>query len=338
MSPHPAGREALAARVRAWMDAALQGAHAEPFERIALAVHAWQHQHTPILRALQDVPATRLEDIPRVSVDLFRHLDVGTVPYHATDIAVFRTSGTTAGRRGVHRTWDTSVYDHGATAWAHRCVPQGFDDVVALLPPPFEAPDSSLSHMVATLGDPARLTWHLLDGALDVEGLEERLTETDDPLFVATTAFSLAAWLAASPPALPQGSTVMVTGGFKGHRAAVVPEDLYATTQSVLQPTHIVTEYGMTELSSQLWGRPGDPYAPPPWLRVMAVDPVDGHILPAGSPGQLAFVDLANVDSVVAIETFDEGVVHPDGTVTLLGRLSGSAARGCSLTAERALA
>lgn len=338
MSPHPPGREALVARVRAWIDASLTGAHAEPFERIVLAVHAWQHQHTPVLRALRDAPATTVEDLPRLSVELFRHLDVGTVPYDATDIAVFRTSGTSVGRRGVHRTWDTTVYDHSATAWAHRCLPEDVGDVVALLPPPLEAPDSSLSHMIATLADPERLTWHLLDGALDLEGLEERLTETDRPLFVATTAFSLAAWLAQGAPALPEGSTVMVTGGFKGHRAAVAPEDLYATARSTLQPAHLVTEYGMTELSSQLWGRPGAPYVPPPWLRVLAVDPVDGRPLPPGTPGQLAFLDLANVDSVVGIETFDEGVVHDDGTVTLLGRLSGSAARGCSLTAERALA
>ena len=47
-----------------------------------------------------------------------------------------------------------------------------------------------------------------------------------------------------------------------------------------------------------------------------------------------AHVDLANLNSVVAVQTEDMGVAHPGGGFTLLGRAPGAVLRGCSLTAE----
>ena len=72
---------------------------------------------------------------------------------------------------------------------------------------------------------------------------------------------------------------------------------------------------------------------PPPWMRVLAVEPWSGQ--PA-TRGLLRFFDLANHQTVMAIETADVGVVHEDGSVTLEGRLEGSTPRGCSLTVEEA--
>jgi hypothetical protein len=64
---------------------------------------------------------------------------------------------------------------------------------------------------------------------------------------------------------------------------------------------------------------------------VRAVDPWTGE--PA-DPGILRFYDLANVDTVLAVETADVGRVLPSGEVELLGRLPGAEPRGCSLTIE----
>ena len=96
----------------------------------------------------------------------------------------------------------------------------------------------------------------------------------------------------------------------------------------------VVGEYGMSELASQLWAVPaGSPFLPPPWMRVMAVDPWTGD---ATTRGLLRFFDLANHQTVMAIETQDVGVVLPDGRVKLEGRLTGAVPRGCSLTIEEA--
>jgi acyl-CoA synthetase (AMP-forming)/AMP-acid ligase II len=204
---------------------------------------------------------------------------------------------------------------------------------VALLTDPAEAPDSSLSHMVRLFG-PA--TWHLRHGRVDPAGIAEAV-RGPKPVFVAATSFALVDWLEADPPRLPAGSTVMVTGGFKGRRTEVEPEELWARVRERLAPARVVTEYGMTELSSQLWGTPELPYLPPPWLRVVAVDP-EGRPVPEGVAGQLRFWDLVNLDGAVAVETLDRGRVLPGGAVELHGRMEGAVARGCSLTVEEAWA
>ena len=45
-------------------------------------------------------------------------------------------------------------------------------------------------------------------------------------------------------------------------------------------------------------------------------------------------IDLANHQTVLTIETRDQGIVHNDGTMELFGRLPKSDARGCSLSVE----
>ena len=126
----------------------------------------------------------------------------------------------------------------------------------------------------------------------------------------------------------------MVTGGFKGRIHKIDHQILYERARQVLEPDEIRCEYGMSELISQLWGSPNEPYRGPPWVHIVAVDPATGEHLPPEVPGQLCFYDLCNLDSSLAIETLDEGIVHGDGSVTLIGRLSGAPHRGCSLAIE----
>lgn len=319
--PPPPGRDELAARIRRFQ----AGASPEPFERLLLDVHAWQREHAPTIAALSPPAVSGWTDVPAVPVDLYKRLAVGTVP--EGEGVTFRTSGTTQVTRGAHRLWTTELYDHGAVAWARACVPALPTAIAALLPA--DAHDSSLAHMTRLLGDP---TWHLVDGRPDRSSLQRRVAE-GAPLFVVATAFALADWLDGDVPALPPGSVLMVTGGFKGRVVALSDAELYAAAGR-LQAARLVTEYGMTELSSQLWGAPGLPYRPPPWLRAVAVDPGTGAPLPPGEEGQLRFYDLANLDSSVGVETMDAGVVYPDGSLSLRGRLADAEPRGCSLPAE----
>lgn len=330
-----AARDALVARVHRFIDTSLQGRPSEDFSALALAIHAWQQEHDPVIASLVEGPVDTFDQIPAVPVDLFKRLPVGTVKLDPAPVT-FRTSGTTGGGRGVHRLRDAALYDHGSVAWARRCVPHMPEEVVALLGDPAHAPDSSLSHMVALFATPARTSWHVHDGHLNHETLRTRLQGLHTPVFLAATAFALAEWIQTAPPPLPAGSIVMVTGGFKGRTVALSDDDLYAATQARLAPRLLVTEYGMTELCSQLWGWPGQAYRPPPWMRVVAVDPALGTPVARGVSGQLRFFDLCNVDSSVGIETLDLGEVLGDGSVLLHGRLTDADARGCSLTVEEA--
>jgi acyl-CoA synthetase (AMP-forming)/AMP-acid ligase II len=172
-----------------------------------------------------------------------------------------------------------------------------------------------------------------------------------EPVFLAATALALATLLEEPGSCrLAPGSALMTTGGAKGRRLELEPRALVARATDRLGPAlRLVGEYGMTELSSQLWTpaalagsseapTPEGPFLPPPWLVPLAVDPADGSPLPAGRAGQLRFVDLANDHSVLAIETMDQGTVLSGGALLLHGRLPGAEPRGCSLTAEDALA
>lgn len=306
------------------------GTSDEAFGDLALDLYRWQVARN---RDYAAVAAGAEPDdwrrIPAVPVALFRDLELTSFPVADTAV-VFRTSGTT-GRRGVVRLPDTALYDRGARRHAEAVLGPLPRAGVSLAP---VAEDASLAHMCRDLV-PGMPTFFSLEGGVDAVGAWAGLRAATQPLFVPGTAFAFADLVrhASEPVSLPAGSIVMVTGGFKGRRVALSDDELTAQLAALLPGARLVGEYGMTELSSQLWSSQlGDPFTPPPWLGVVAVDPWLGE--PVSGVGLLRFVDLANVWSVVAIETRDLGEVLPDGRVVLRGRLEGDQVRGCSLTVE----
>ena len=304
------------------------------FDAAALELFAWQRAHNPDYAAFCDgAEPSGWREIPAVPVGLFRDLALTCFPPEQA-VAVFRTSGTTTGRRGEHRLADTDAYDLGAAR--HAIATVGPIPPVGVGLVPTEA-DSSLGHMCRLLC-PGLRSFFSSDG-IDAAGAWAALREAAEPQFVPGTAFGFALLLAGGgePVTLPAGSVAMVTGGFKGRVTEVSEDRLLGDLVAALPGCRIVGEYGMTELSSQLWaGRFGEPYGPPPWMRVVAVDPLSGRALPAGTAGQLRFVDLANHWTVLAIESQDLGTVDPLGRVRYLGRLPGAPVRGCSLSVEEA--
>ncbi|MCP4809080.1 MAG: hypothetical protein GY913_13315 [Proteobacteria bacterium] len=290
-------------------------------EAFALELFRYQRDRSPAYsRLVGDVEPGSLAEIPAIPVSLCKDAIFSTVE----DGPVFRTSGTTSGRRGQHRMADTAAYDEAARRWFEACVANAPTRCVSLCPTNV---DSSLGHMVRLLYPEAQT---FFDESLDVDGAWDALA--GGPVFLATTAFALA-WLFESDRRveLAPGSVLMVTGGFKGRTRSLTEAEL--DVRARLGEVRRIDEYGMTELSSQLWGAPGQGFAPPPWLVPYTVDPLSGE--PTDGIGLLRFVDCANWSSMVAIETEDLGEVR-DGRVFLRGRLEASAARGCSLTAEEA--
>ncbi|HEU4558448.1 MAG TPA: hypothetical protein VFS20_11385, partial [Longimicrobium sp.] len=165
------------------------------------------------------------------------------------------------------------------------------------------------------------------------------------------TAFAFVHWLDALAAAgegyrLPRGSRVMDTGGFKGRSREVTREELYSAIHDRLgiAPAWCVNEYGMTEMSSQFYdGVAGAASAPgqrlhegPAWVRTQAADPETLDPLPHGEIGVLRHYDLANLNSVMAIQTADLGFTTPSG-FRVLGRAEGAEARGCSIAMDELL-
>ncbi len=336
------------------------------FEALALRLFGWQRENNPAYGAMagdhpQGWAPRGWQEIPAVPVDLFKDLDLACFPLDQPHLT-FHTSGTTQGRPGAHHSLDTRLYDAGSplhfracvreTGWA-RAGGQAGGRIVSICPA--AGGTSSLGHMLALFGE----VEGFFDAARGVDaGVWARLRRAGGPsdapgggpVFLASTAFALDAMFGLEGPggaveraALTPESLVMVTGGFKGRRVRLDAPGLYAAIAERLGCPAVIGEYGMTELSSQLWTEPVAAgqvpgcFRAPPWLRAYAVDPQTGEPVAPGEPGLLRFVDLANCWSVLAVETLDLGVVEPSAggdRVWLRGRLSSAEARGCSLTAE----
>ncbi|HEY0382332.1 MAG TPA: hypothetical protein VGC72_09045 [Candidatus Elarobacter sp.] len=307
---------------------------------------------------------TRIEDIPAVPAAAFKEARLATFPPHDT-AAWFETSGTTRGRGGRHELPTTRLYDAALLASFDRMLLADSARLryMNLVPDPRERPHSSLGHMMGVVtrerGD-GHGGWYVHDDDLDTDAFVRdaaRAVAGGVAVCVATTAFALVALLDAlaergAALALPAGSRIMETGGFKGRTRVVERAALYAQASARLGvPVEaIVAEYGMTELSSQYYDAPAsrarvEPRVKvaPPWLRPIVVGG-DGRALPHGVVGAIRHVDLANRGSVIAIDTEDLGALVDDPTgsdrpgLVLLGREDGAGLRGCSLDAETLLA
>lgn len=357
----------LHARARAFVDAFESGADVPALDAFAVELARYQAEHAPgyarlcRARGVDPLAITRAEEIPAVPTDAFKLTRVATFDEPETKIT-FRTSGTTVGARGAHVMRDPSTYDAAALAFGRRWLARDLErpvPVVMLGPPPSAAPDSSLGHMCASFirafGEPAppEETW-LVDGdVLDIGAFDMRVAYAltrEQPMLVLATSFALVHFLDALGDAtfvLPEGSRVMQTGGYKGKSREVAPERLRAELARVfaIDPRAIVSEYGMTELSSQFYERTlFDPkarhgvYAEPPWAKVIPVDPESLEPVRDGEVGIAKIVDLMNVDSAVAVLTQDRVRRLPgEGGFELLGRAPGAPPRGCSIAIDELL-
>ncbi|MES2310578.1 MAG: acyl-protein synthetase, partial [Verrucomicrobiota bacterium] len=68
----------------------------------------------------------------------------------------------------------------------------------------------------------------------------------------------------------------------------------------------------------------------PPWAKVVVIDPQTGAEVSIGDTGLVKWIDLANVDSSVGIQTLDFAIREKEG-FKLLGRAPQTERRGCSL-------
>lgn len=338
----------------------------ESFDRLALDVFAYQFEHCAPFRELcrfrkiEDPRVVHsLSAIPAVPTDTFKMYRIACFPPSPREIR-FETSGTTRGQPGIHVMPDTEIYDAAALPWFQRHVlfdtlPRRF---LSLTGSPASMPRSSLVHMIdraaRRFGIDNRADYFFENETLDLGHLVravEQARERAEAVLVLTTAFALVHLIETAADqelelALPQGSRVMETGGYKGRSRELLITDLYQRAALLfdIAPEAIVNEYGMTEMSSQFYDRTDpagaiDPVAeriktPPPWVRSTVLRPATLTPVEPGEIGMLSHIDLANLHSCSFLLTADAAIRDEEGFV-LLGRLSGSDHRGCSLDYER---
>ncbi len=311
-----------------------------------------------------------LADLPAIPVAAFKQLRLTTVA-SAEEARIFHSSGTTGHRpsQHVHSECTLAIYRLAIEAWFRRCVLGDFDwawshagltparrlRFISLTPPSAGAPHSSLAYMVDFLaarfgaenssfhGRVSRAGWEL-DLPTVVRTLQDAAADLR-PVVVLGTAFNFVHLLDELATrdeicALPPGSRLMETGGYKGRSREVSKSELHSALckRLGLPPDRAVTEYGMSELSSQAYDVDCSAAHPtsrrwlrfPPWCFATIVSPETRRPVAPGQPGLLRIADLANVASVLAVQTEDLAIAHADG-IELLGRAPAAEPRGCSL-------
>jgi hypothetical protein len=347
------------------------GESSRTFDDLALEIADFQRDFSPgfaRLLAARAAPPGSVETIPGVPCDAFRLARVAVHP-EAEDCLRFATSGTTSGARGMHVMRTAETYRALALSFGRQALLSSDHararHVVALAPRLDDPPTSSLGYMMAMFmvdfarqDDEHGAHWLIDDHGLNIAGLvraAEHALEAEEQLVLLATSFALVSLLdalAGKQLRVPPSTVVMQTGGFKGKTREIAPSELRSRVAHCLaiSELQVVSEYGMTELTSQLYeatlpgsalqaahhGAPGV-YFEPPWLRVVPVDPTTLQAVAPGEVGIARIVDLGNVDSAIAIQTQDR-VRRVAGGIELLGRAAGAPARGCSLAVEEFLA
>ena len=287
------------------------------------------------------------EAIPGVPAPAFKEAALTTFEPGSAAL-VFETSGTTGPSSGHHYMETRELYDAALLATFDRLVLPGGARLryLNLVPNPQERPTSSLGYMMQRVAEQrgdGQTGWYLRGDRLILDAFARDVQvaiREGRAVFVAATAFALVHTLDEMNRAnarfeLPPGSRILETGGFKGRSRVVDRAELYrrACAGFGVEPSAIVAEYGMTELTSQYYDDPATRLkVGPPWLRARIVGP-DRCTVAVGEIGALLHVDLANRSSCIAVQTEDLGI-RRDGGFVLLGRERDAAPRGCSLDAE----
>ncbi len=331
------------------------------FNALALRVFSFQFDHNPFYRRFCQIehssPANvrHWKEIPAMPAIAFKELMLATFPARKA-VRRFRTSGTTAGARGVHFFETLELYRAAiAPPFRRFLLPDRQRmPLYFLTASPFELPDSSLSYMMGEVqklfGVAGAGRYYVKKGKVLADRLSRDLAAAKKPVMILATAFSLTAFLGElgrrkTALKLPPGSRLMETGGFKGRAKEVSKKTLYreCARRLGIPAPFCVSEYGMTELSSQFYDTTLSDHLAgkkrryfkigPAWMRTVVVDPATGREAKKGRPGFLRHYDLANRGSVMAVQTEDLGRVVDRG-FEVFGRSPGAGSRGCSLTYE----
>jgi hypothetical protein len=328
------------------------------FNKLALDLFEFQFQHDPAYQKFCQRRAvspgiSHYAEIPAIPASAFKELELSVFPANLRT-TVFHSSGTTQQKPGrhFHATDSLALYEDSLIHWFKPFVLPERDKMRMLILTPRRegAPNSSLVHMFETVdrhfaSEPARyvgihsnLGWDI-DYSAAIEALRQ-VQRAGEPVLICGTAFSfvhLCDKLGTSGWELPSGSRIFETGGYKGRSRALPREELHEWISKTFQVSRsmIISEYGMSELSSQAYDQMAGSDAPrefrfPPWVRIQFISPETMRPVQKGESGLIRIFDLANAGSVMALQTEDLGHTGAFG-FELQGRAALAESRGCSL-------
>ena len=366
-------QDALAARIHALIDAGVD-ADAAPFDALALDLFSWQYAHNTPYRQFCDAkrasPDTvdHWSQIPAFPTESFKTDLVTSFPAEQAVMAQL-TSGTTANQRGrifrdeVGKELVFAANRVMTGAWlfpdfaaGQRC------RILILAPSPQMAPSMGMAiGMEQTrvhFGTPDS-RFLLEHSGLDIKGLVAALAESEASgvpvaMIGSTSAFVFfmqACRKKALRFALPAGSRIGDGGGYRGRFGELTQEDYFALAAEVLgiPATHCVNVLGMAETATNYFDSvlrdavlPSSTFAsgkrlrfPPPWARTQAVDLASLEPLPHGEIGLLRHFDVANLPTVIAVQTDNLGYTDATGGFQIVGRAKLENGKVAALPSEK---
>lgn len=308
------------------------------FEQLALEVFQYQAQHNEVYRRYIELlkidysSISKIDEIPFLPISLFKthtvYAGVGAPE------ATFSSSGTTGVETSKHNVAKLSVYEtsflNGFKLFYGN--PKDYC-ILALLPSYLERQGSSLVYMVQRLIEESghKSSGFFLNNHDELVRILLEQEKINQPTVVVGVTFALLD-LANRFTLNLSNTVVMETGGMKGRGKELVRSDMHDILKKSLGIKSVHSEYGMTELLSQAYSKGDGIFETPPWMKVLTRDPYDPFSLMSfGQSGAINVIDLANIYSCSFIQTDDLGMVYPNGTFAILGRMDGSQIRGCNL-------
>lgn len=326
---------------------------ADTFTDVARALFDFQFQHIDQARAYYKalgVTPDNLEtitDIPPIGLNVFKET---TLFAGDKQTRTFQTSGTSGKGRGAScfDDFDLNVMKCSIlkNCQQHLCKDDRQTRFLMLVPSPEEAPDIimayGMNHIARRWGLEAPVFAVSKGQFLGEEaiGYIQKAISDKVPLTIIGGSFGFVNFIDAiqdkipSLP-LPEGSRLLDAGGFKGRsRELDRAHFLKLTSEYFKVPTELCFNlYGLTELSSQFYSKAAAPKQPPHWTKVRVCQPLSLEDVATGEQGVAVLYDLANISKPFVILTDDLAIARGNG-FDLLGRASGSAPRGCSLSLE----
>lgn len=264
-----------------------------------------------------------IRDIPFLPIDFFKNHAIKSNRWEEEKI--FKSSGTTSSQRSHHYIKEVDFYIKNTLEIFKRLVGSISEyQLIALLPSYQQQGDSSLICMIDHFMTSAR------EGSgyyLESDDLQPMLESKEKKILIGV---SYALWDLSDNLMGSENTLVIETGGMKGRKREITRYELHKILSNGFKQDEIWSEYGMTELQSQAYGKNGN-LKFTNWTKVLIRDTNDPFCyLDEGKTGGINIIDLANIDTCAFIETKDLGRVKDD-YFEVLGRFDNSDIRGCNL-------
>lgn len=309
------------------------------FDSQAWDTFVYQYQNNLVYQSFCDYldrspsKVSNVSEIPFLPISTFKSHQVQSG--HFSPMQIFTSSGTTQSQRSQHRVRDVKLYE----AVSKQIFESKYGaltnyEIFALLPSYLEQQQSSLVYMVHFFLKESGGQF----GGFYKYNFESLIQDIDRALSTSRQVLLLGVSYALLDLAEQWGADwdnqvmVMETGGMKGRKKEMIRKELHDILCNRLGVSTIHSEYGMTELLSQLYSQGNGFFRSSVTLRLYPLELYDPLTIETGGKAARAhLIDLSNIDSCAFIATEDMVKINSSEHIEILGRLDQSEIRGCNL-------